>query len=97
MISLADNYLLSFEVILHAKKNNLQIRDSYDIDYKLDTHLTSCSEKLAFTYQLETFNLIYKYFRKNYNEAKILLVGANGYIGSQLYKKLKYKFDIIYR
>ena len=25
---------------------------------------------------------------------KILLVGANGYIGSHLYKKLKYKFDI---
>ena len=25
---------------------------------------------------------------------KILLVGANGYIGSQLYKKLKHKFDI---
>ena len=25
---------------------------------------------------------------------QILLVGANGYIGSQLYKKLKYKFDI---
>ena len=25
---------------------------------------------------------------------KILLVGANGYIGSQLYKKLNHKFDI---
>jgi glycosyltransferase involved in cell wall biosynthesis len=63
--NLADNYLLSFEVILHAKKNNLQIREIPVIcDYKSDhTSHKLFGKNSAFTYQLETFNLIYKYFR----------------------------------
>ena len=66
LINLANNYLLSFEVILHAKKNNLQIREIPVIcDYKSDhTSHKLFGKNSAFTYQLETFNLIYKYFRK---------------------------------
>ena len=62
--NLADNYLLSFEVILHAKKNNLKIREIPVIcDYKSDhTSHKLLGKNSAFTYQLETFNLIYKYF-----------------------------------
>lgn len=63
--NLADNYLLSFEVILHAKKNKLQICEIPVIcDYKSDhTSHKLFGKNSAFTYQLETFNLIYKYFR----------------------------------
>ncbi len=63
--NLADNYLLSFEVILHAKKNKLQIQEIPVIcDYKSDhTSHKLFGKNSAFTYQLETFNLIYKYFR----------------------------------
>ena len=62
--NLADNYLLSFEVILHAKKNKLQICEIPVIcDYKSDhTSHKLFGKNSAFTYQLETFNLIYKYF-----------------------------------
>ena len=63
--NLADNYLLSFEVILHAKKNKLQIQEIPVIcDYNSDhTSHKLFGKNSAFTYQLETFNLIYKYFR----------------------------------
>lgn len=63
--NLADNYLLSFEVILHAKKNKLQICEIPVIcDYKSDhTSHKLFGKNSAFTYQLETFNLIYKYFK----------------------------------
>ena len=63
--NLADNYLLSFEVILHAKKNKLQISEIPVIcDYKSDhTSHKLFGKNSAFTYQLETFNLIYKYLR----------------------------------
>lgn len=64
--NLADNYLLSFEVILHAKINNLKIREIPVIcDYKSDhTSHKLFGKNSAFTYQLETFSLIFKYFTK---------------------------------
>ena len=48
------------------KKNNLQIHEIPVIcDYKSDhTSHKLFGKNSAFTYQIETFNLIYKYLRK---------------------------------
>ena len=62
--NMADNYLLSFEIILHAKLNNLNITQVPVIcDYKSEhTSHKLFGKNSAFTYQLQTFKLIFKYF-----------------------------------
>ena len=61
---MANNYLLSFEMILYAKLNSLNISQVPVIcDYKSEhTSHKLFGKNSAFTYQIETFKLIYKYF-----------------------------------
>ncbi len=60
---LSNNYLFSFEIILYSKLLNLIIRD---VPVLCDYKSPHTSHKLfgrnsAFTYQIDTFKLIYKY------------------------------------
>ena len=62
---LSDSYLFSFEIILHTKINNMTIKQ---VPVLCDYKSSHTSHKLfgknsAFVYQLETFKLIYSYFR----------------------------------
>ncbi len=61
----SNNYLFSFEIILHAKKQNLKIGEvPVTCDYKSEhTSHKLFGRNSAFSYQLETFKLIYNYFR----------------------------------
>ena len=63
---ISNNYLFSFEIILHAKKQNLKIGEvPVTCDYKSEhTSHKLFGRNSAFSYQLETFKLIYNYFRK---------------------------------
>jgi hypothetical protein len=62
----SDNYLFSFEIILHAKKHNLKIGEvPVSCDYKSEhTSHKLFGKNSAFSYQIDTFKLIYNYFRK---------------------------------
>ena len=61
---LSDNYLLSFEVIIHSKMKNLKIKEVPVLcDYKAPhTSHKLFGKNSAFSYQLETFKVIYNYF-----------------------------------
>ena len=64
---LSNNHLFSFEIILYSKLLGLKIKDVPVLcDYKSPhTSHKLFGKNSAFTYQLETFHLIYKYFRGN--------------------------------
>ena len=62
--SFSDDYLFSFQCIIEAKKKKLKISE---VPVLCDYSSEHTSHKLfgknsAFTYQLETFKLIYKHF-----------------------------------
>ena len=63
---LSDNYLFSFEIIIYSKMLNLIIKDVPVLcDYKSPhTSHKLFGKNSAFTYQIDTFKLIYKYLRK---------------------------------
>ena len=63
--NLSDTYLFSFEIILHTKLNNMTIKQVPVLcDYKSPhTSHKLFGKNSAFVYQLETFKLIYSYFR----------------------------------
>ena len=62
---LSNNYLFSFEVILLSKQENLKIAEVPVLaNYKLPhTSHKLFGKNSAFTYQLETFKLIYKFLK----------------------------------
>ena len=63
---LSNNYLFSFEIIIYSKILNLTIKDVPVLcDYKSPhTSHKLFGKNSAFVYQMETFNIIYKYLRK---------------------------------
>lgn len=69
---LSNNYLLSFECILHTKEKNLKIGQVPVLcDYTGDhTSHKLFGKNSAFTYQLETFLLILKFFLRKISKKK---------------------------
>jgi len=65
----SNDYLFSFQIILYSKKNNLKIGEvPVKCDYKGDhTSHKLFGKNSAFTYQLSTFKLIYKYLVNKLN------------------------------
>ena len=61
----SNDYLFSFEIILHAKKQHLKIGEvPVTCDYKSEhTSHKLFGKNSAFSYQIKTFKLIYDYLR----------------------------------